>query len=377
MKIALVRGPSLNKWEMQNYEPLGKSQNLLAIGSYKGVYDTSSIMIPIKKLVCLGDIFYNFPFGIKFLYKFFGDPQYLIGFEKNLKGYDIVLCAELGSFYTYQAIKAKKKGLIKKVAVTVWETIPNLSYENEIRKIHKNQVIKHADIFFPVTERAKQVLIKEGVNPNKIKVVPMGVNLNIFKPYSNISKLKREYKINKNKKIILFVGRLVQEKGIYILLEALNLIKNRNDWEAIFIGEGPEEINLRKEIKKNNLNEKVKLLGLLNYKTVPKILNLAYVLVLPSIKTPEWEEQYGMVLIEAIACKKPFITTNLYLKNLIKGAGIFIPESNPKKLSEAIVDLLTDQKKYKQISRRAGEIAQLKFDSKKQAKEIEKKLINL
>ncbi|MBI3486050.1 hypothetical protein HY025_03860 [Candidatus Daviesbacteria bacterium] len=65
MKIAVVRASSLNKWEMQNYEPLVKRNSIIAIGSTNPVYLTANIKLTIKKLICLGDLLAYFPYGIR------------------------------------------------------------------------------------------------------------------------------------------------------------------------------------------------------------------------------------------------------------------------------------------------------------------------
>src|SRR3989344_1056909 len=185
MKVAIVRGPSLNPWEMQSYAPLVSKVDLVAVGSTRGQYDLSQTKIPLKRLTCPGEYAGVIPRGISFLYAVLGDPQMLIGFDRFVEGFDIVHTAETGSYYSLQAVRAKEKGLVKRVVISVWETIPFLGEKNVLRREHQQEVRKKADWFLAVTERAKQGLIAEGVRSQKITVIPMGGDRRRFAPTQN------------------------------------------------------------------------------------------------------------------------------------------------------------------------------------------------
>ncbi len=362
MRIAIVRGSSLNKWEMQNHEPLSKKYSLLAIGSRKPAYDLSEIAIPIKRLLCLGDIFNFIPGGIEFLYQKFGDPQILLGFEKAISGFDILHSAELDNFYSLQAIKAKKKGLVKKVVVTCWETLP-LSTKNKKRDSIRNEVIKNTDLFIAVTKSARNVLLKKKVPENKIVVLGMGVDTKIFRP-------KKHLKTDKI--TILFAGRIVREKGIYELIGALDKIKHIQSWQMIICGQGAEEHKLKKAIKNLNLEEKVSFLNFQQYSQMPDFFSLGDIFVLPSLKTQSWEEQYGMVLVEAMACGNAVITTDGPSSEVVSKAGFVVKRADVEALSGTLLRLIKNKAlldKYKSLSLKR---AKLKFDSNKIANELMK-----
>ena len=223
MKIAVVRGASLNEREMQNYLPLAGKHKLLFIGSKGGRYK-SDFKIRVKKLLCLGEIFNFVPGGIEFLYRAFGDPQVLLGLEKAVAGYDIVHTAELANYCSFQALKARRRGLIKKLVVTCWENLSGLHEDYPAQRKIKKEVIRGADHFLAVTEKARNALIEDGAASDKITVVPMGVDLTKFK-VSTFAKASADKQNSKLSELtILFVGRLVEEKGVWELLEAFRMV---------------------------------------------------------------------------------------------------------------------------------------------------------
>lgn len=372
MKIAIVRGPSLNPWEMQNFEPLAVKHNVLAIGSTKPVYDIAQINLPIKKLICLGNILEIFPYGIPFLYKVLGDTQKLFGFEKAVLGFDVVHTAETANYYSLQAIKAKEKRLVRKVVVTVWENITSLGEDNPKREEIKREVCRKADLFLAVTKLAESTLVSEGVDSKKIRVIPPGVDLGKFKPKPVNIEVRKEYNIPESKKIVLFVGRLVKEKGVFNLLEALGSIKKKEDWLALFAGSGPEKEQLIKKSKTLGLNSQVKFIDPQQYDKMPQIFNLADILVLPSIKTDGWQEQYGMVLVEAMASGLAVITTKGAQEEVVGRAGVVLPENNPKLLAGALRRLLKDEEELERARSKGRRRAEDLFDAREVSKRIEK-----
>ena len=97
MKIAIVRGASLNDWEIQNFLPLAKRHELMVVGTRGRKYNFGE-KIRISRPICLGEVLNYVPKGTELLYRFFGDPQVIFGLEKEISGFDIVHVAELGNF---------------------------------------------------------------------------------------------------------------------------------------------------------------------------------------------------------------------------------------------------------------------------------------
>ena len=122
---------------------------------------------------------------------------------------------------------AKRRGLVHRIVSTVWEIIPFNNEGIKGRKEYKKLAYENIDRFIAVTQKAKDCLIKEGVRPEKISVINMGIDLKKFKP-NPVKNEKRD--IN-----ILCVARLVPEKGIEDLLLAFLDIKGKESKSKTYL----------------------------------------------------------------------------------------------------------------------------------------------
>lgn len=374
MKIALIRGPSLNEWEVQNWLPLARKHDLLLVGSSTTIkaFKDGHLARPI----CLGEVLGPIPFGVRLLNFLIGDPRLIWGLEGIIKGADIVCAAETRSRYSLQAVRARQKGKVKKVAVTVWENIPFLGDNDFKVKQIKNEVKKGADIFLAVTGQAKDALMAEGVDARKIVVVPMGVDQNKFKisdfrqksphikfPISNDS---REIKI-------LSVGRLVPEKGFDDVIRAMEILESgdyRGKFKLTIVGEGPEEEKLREMAGHGGLSGLVSFKKA-SYRQMPKIYNQADIFVLASKPTPMWQEQYGMVLAEAASCGLAVVAARTgAIEEVLDKNGSYFDPGDVWGLARAISDLLNPRIAQSNSEKMAA-LAKLKFDATKVSQNLE------
>ena len=177
LKIAIIRGRNLNKWEMQNYEKIKFEFNITCFTSVFNRFNINGFSFPVKKSFRFDEIFDYIPGYQRFvrndiLNKKFKNllikytcSDYLFNLENNLKNFDIVHTAEIYNAYTIQAVEAKK-GIIKKLIVTVWENIPYyehlLKYDLDIVQINKN-----VDKFLVVSSRAAFALQIKGIESKK------------------------------------------------------------------------------------------------------------------------------------------------------------------------------------------------------------------
>ena len=155
---------------------------------------------------------------------------------------------------------------------------------------------------------------------------------------------------NVKNKIILFVGKVEEQKGILDLLEAFRIARKKfKNIQLQVIGSGSLVDKIKSE-------PGVKYLGIIKNQDISKYFQMAYITVTPSITTKIWEEQVGLVNIQSMACGTPVISTKSgaiaeYMPDKI--AGLLVPEHNPKKLSEAIEKLLNNQKLRDKLGRQA------------------------
>lgn len=375
MKIAVVRGPSLNKFEMQSFEPLAQKHEIVCFGSRKPLYEISNIKLEKILLPCLGQLLENIPGGIKILYGLLGDPQKLIGLEDKIKGFDIVHTAELSSYYTHQALIAKKKGRVKKVMATVWENIP-FNQENFFRqKLLKKFALDNLDHVLAVSNLTKGILIEEGYPPEKITVIYPGVDLGVFKKQMRDNRLRQRLGFKKDDLVILSVSRLVWEKGLYDLIWAAWELKKtlpESKLKFLVVGEGPEKHKLKKMTAALDLENIFVFAGSFPYDKMVAVYNLADVFVLGSIPTKTWQEQFGMVLIEAMACGLPVIATKTgTIPEVVGDSGMLIAANDWVGMARALEKMAADPQKAKELGKKSEQRVRKYFSQTISAKKIE------
>lgn len=207
-------------------------------------------------------------------------------------------------------------------------------------------VFSHAAAGIAGSEEVKNVLLKKKCSRIPLQVIPQfGVDTGMYKPYPE-PELRRSCAPG-SARIIGFAGRFVEEKGILGLLQAAVLLPA--DHHLMLLGSGPQQPGLEKRIRSLGLQNRVHILGSIKSMEMPRYLNVMDCLVLPSLTRPNWKEQFGRILIEAMACAVPVIGSDSgEIPHVIGDAGFIFPEGNSVKLAECICTMLSDEFRRKQ-----------------------------
>jgi glycosyltransferase involved in cell wall biosynthesis len=179
----------------------------------------------------------------------------------------------------------------------------------------------------------------------------------------NINCERSEYKFFENKKVIFSCGRLIYYKGFENLIEAAIYLPD--SCVIKIAGDGPLRGQLQNKIEGLHLTEKVFLLGRISDEDLSKELKECYLFCLPSNNAAE---MFGVVQVEAFACGKPVVSTNIARSgvsevNINGTTGYTVEVNNPKDLADAIKKLLEDELLYEEFSYKAIERARY-FTSK-------------
>ncbi|RMG67434.1 MAG: glycosyltransferase, partial [Nitrospirae bacterium] len=351
-RIAIIRGPNLNPWEMQNYEPLVGQFDITAYTTTKPNFDIDKIKLPVVKVPSHPEI-----------------PAYMMGLEFALFDSDLIYSADTTWPFSYQAVLIKEK-FNKPLICLQWENIPFAYEENEQMRLMKKKVREGADFFIAVTERAREALLLEGVSPEKIIVLPMGININRFRPDRTTGlEVRNEFGIRPSEKVVLFVGRAVWEKGIYDLIYAIKLTEGYlKDAEirAVITGRGPELETVKERVRELGIFDRFIFIESYPYHKIHKLFNMADIFVLPSISLRSWKEQFGMVLIEAMACGTPVISTlSGSIPEVVGDAGLLVQSNDPHSLADAIIDLIKNDDKRLELGKKGRERVESNFSSEK------------
>lgn len=196
-------------------------------------------------------------------------------------------------------------------------------------------ILKHiADLYLSITKRMKEELIMLGIPGNKIVYFPNSVDTKIFHPGRR-----------KIDNAILYVGRITHMKGLHVLLKSLSYIKKQAhliiigsaDWSRKYYN------NILKLIEDENKKGKhvVTYLGQVNQAKLIEWYQKASIFVLPSLFEP-----FGIVILEALSCETPVVSTYAGgVPEIVRNGenGILVPVNNPLKLAEAINYLLENK----------------------------------
>ena len=302
-RVVVLRGLNANPWDLRPWEDLGDDYRVEALVPGGNLYDTSLLDLERVPVRVLSDVVPGGRTG-DLAARALGE-RYL-GTEKHLAGADIVHAAELGYWFSWQAARLRER-LGFKLVLTVWETLPFLdAYRNVRTRRYRREVLEATDLFLAVTERARDALLLEGAPPERVQVSGPGIDVERF------AAAREPSPPADGGHLILSVGRLVWEKGHQDLLRALAELRRsgRDDVRAVIVGQGPEEKRLRRVASDLGLDRVVTFEGGVPYERMASWYAQASCLVLASIPVPFWEEQFGMVLIEAMAAHLPIVAAS-------------------------------------------------------------------
>jgi glycogen(starch) synthase len=205
-----------------------------------------------------------------------------------------------------------------------------------------------AEAVLVITPRLYRLLLADGVDENRIHLIPPGVNPSLFEgpfedPFAGVGKPR-----------VLFVGRLAPQKGVGTLVAAAGLLEDPSA-QVLLVGDGPERKALEPESKRIGIADRVHFVGFLAHERLPAVLVHADLLVLPSIY-----EELGTVLLEAMQPGLPIVASKTGgIPDVIEDGvnGLLVPPCNPGALARAIDRLLADRDLARRLSEEARQRA--------------------
>jgi glycosyltransferase involved in cell wall biosynthesis len=213
-------------------------------------------------------------------------------------------------------------------------------------------------------------------NPEKFVEIPFGIDIEKFQPMAKNDEILKRYGLKVDDKIILFVGGLDKPhyfKGLEILMKAKTLIPEA---KLLVVGNGNLVPYYKKLANDLKINRDVIFAGQVFDEDLPKYYNLADVVVLPSV---DRSEAFGIVLLEAAACAKPIIASNLpgvrsvVIENL---NGFLVEPRNVGELAKKVNALLFNKILKEKLGKNGRRIILEKYDIKKVGDRLEKVLAN-
>jgi glycogen synthase len=205
-----------------------------------------------------------------------------------------------------------------------------------------------AEAVLVITPRLYKLLLADGVDENRVHIIPPGVNPSLFEgpfedPFAGVGRPR-----------VLFVGRLAPQNGLGTLVAAAGLLEDPSA-QVLLVGNGPERKALEWESKRIGIADRVHFVGFVAHERLPAVLAHADLLVLPSIY-----EELGTVLLEAMQAGLPIVACKTGgIPDVIEDGvnGLLVPPGNPGALARAIDRLLADRDLARRLSEEARQQA--------------------
>ena len=284
--------------------------------------------------------------------------------RKDIKGYDIVHIHEHRQTLAIIASYFARKNNIPYIVQAHGSVLPFFQKEglkNLFDKVFGFKILHNASCVFALTEVEKEQYLKMGVDEDKIEIVPLGINLEEYENLPSYGKFRSKFNIDENDKLILFVGRIHEIKGLDLLLDAFNDLivqsneKNSEDIPCPSIKlaiVGPDDgylVKLEEKVKEYSLEENVIIAGPLYKEEKQEALVDCDVFVMPSKY-----ESFTTSGLEAMACSKPLVLTkNNHIHDWVDGNVGLACADNKDSLREAIEKVIFDEE-LSQIFARNG-----------------------
>ncbi|NET11553.1 MAG: glycosyltransferase family 4 protein [Okeania sp. SIO1H6] len=221
-------------------------------------------------------------------------------------------------------------------------------------------------------------ILRERGYKGPIKVMPqLGVDETLFKPEPQ-TELRDSLGIQADDFVVGFVGRFVEEKGLLTLTKSLAGLQEKN-WKWLLLGRGELQANLLETATALGIKDRLILVESVPHDHVQKYINLMNTLVLPSETTYKfktltsvgWKEQFGHVLIEAMACRVPVIGSDSgEIPHVIGDAGLVFPEGNVEELRNRLMQLMEQKELTESLGQKGYEKAMSQYTNKALARQL-------
>ena len=304
---------------------------------------------------------------------------------KNIKNFDLIhitsVFLSVSTLGAYYAKKFKKPCIISPHGSLMTEPLAmKSSFKKKIYiDLIEKRNLKLAEAIHFTVEAEKEEYMKASLPLKKAIIIPNGFDIIEFKKQLSQNFFRNKFNIGADKKVILFLSRLNWKKGLDTLIPAFAEVLKKES-RAVLVLAGPDEKNYKKEIELKIVNCKLKIgkdvifTDMLIGEDKISAYRESDVFVLPS-----YSENFGMAVVEAMACGLPvIITKGVGISKEVEkaGAGIVI-EKDKKQLTEAILKILENPQLGKKMGENGRKLVETEFSSEKVAEKWIEEYSNL
>lgn len=224
--------------------------------------------------------------------------------------------------------------------------------------LSRRKYTRNINAVIAISEGVKKVLVEGGLSPERIKVIPSGIDFSLFQEATSSDYLRREFSFDADDFLVGMVAHLADHKGHKYLIRATKILKEHTPKiKIIIVGEGPLRMELDKEVRDSKVEDIVFFLGF--REDVPRILSSLDLFVLSS-----YLEGLGSSILDAMACRLPVVATRTGgIPEVVihRETGLLVPPRSPQALAKAIMKLYNDREMALRLGKRGYEIVQQEY----------------
>jgi glycosyltransferase involved in cell wall biosynthesis len=216
-------------------------------------------------------------------------------------------------------------------------------YPLPFRRFEATALAEAAGVY--VCNRAAGEILRGKGFEGVVEVLPLGVDVERFAPRHG-----QEGPTGGRPLLVGYVGRLTPEKGVDVLLRAA---AGQRGWRLRIVGDGPARTDLRRLAGELSLTHQVEFTAALPHHQLPELYRDMEVLVIPSLPTPRWQEQFCRVAVEAMASGVPVVASaSGSLPEVVGDAGVLVTAGDPAALTAALLDLADHPERRRELGGR-------------------------
>lgn len=354
------------------------SKQLVARGHEVTVYTTDTLNI--KKRIKKGeDIidgikikrFRNVSNALTYRQHLYFSPGMFLAMQKDLKSFDIIHMHEYRNFQNalihYYAVKFRLPYILQ-----AHGTLPRKMGKRKCKKIYDtlwgNRLLRDASMVLSLTQTETEQYKEKGVKEDRIKLLPNGIDPSEFENLPPRCSFKKKYGLNSDQKLILYLGRIHESKGLDLLVKAFTgLTRELDEVQLVIVGPDDGYLSaLKNLITDLKIGNKVIFTGPLYEKNKLEAYVDADVFITPSFNG------FPMTFLEACVCGIPIITTEKGDRlDWIHNQVGYVVAYEENQLKQAMIKILNNADLAKQLKEGGQKLVSEKFNWQKLTKQLE------
>lgn len=269
------------------------------------------------------------------------------------------------------ALSLKRK---PKLIAFTWRNMqipyPSLSWWHPKRIIYnllQHSVLPHLDVMICGSQESSGYYKELGYDVPFPLIPQYGVATHVYFPRASTQEQRTT--LGLSGMVVGIVGRVMRMKGIFVLADALKQLPE--NISLLVLGRGNDTDEFREYIKSIGIEHRVVIVQSATAEQVPEYMSMLDVLCIPSLTTPYWREQFGRVIVEAMACGVPVVgSTSGEIPFVVGTAGKIVPENNSQALRDVLHEMCTTPELRTQMRARGLERVEQHYTNQAIARSI-------